>query len=119
MNYFKPEDFKCKCGQCDGGSMDAVFLEDLFKARELAQTPYVITSAYRCKEHNRKVGGKENSAHLRGRAVDIKLPTSQSAFKVIKSLMDVGFVRIGYNSKYHFVHVDNDPTLPQGVFFDY
>lgn len=26
MNYFKPEEFKCKCGKCDGGSMDAALV---------------------------------------------------------------------------------------------
>ena len=119
MNYFKPEEFRCKCGKCDGGSMDAALVKNLNEARRLAQVPFVITSAYRCKTHNKAIGGAENSAHTRGHAVDIRIPTSGIAYHVIKSLLDVGFTRIGYNSKHSFIHVDNDPSLPPNVFFDY
>lgn len=119
MNYFKPEEFKCKCGKCDGGSMDAAFVEKLNQARHLAQIPFVITSAFRCEQHNKNVGGKPNSAHLRGKAVDLKFKDSQSAFKILQALISVGFNRVGYNQKNSFFHVDNDSTLPQNVFFDY
>lgn len=34
MNYFKPEEFKCKCGKCDGGSMDAALVSKLNEARK-------------------------------------------------------------------------------------
>lgn len=119
MNYFRPEEFKCKCGKCSGGSMDADLVSKLNEARRLAQVPFVITSAYRCAAHNKAIGGAKNSAHTRGNAVDIKIPNSNIAFRVIKSLMDVGFTRIGYNQKHLFIHVDNDKTLPQEVFFDY
>lgn len=119
MDYFKPEEFKCKCGKCDGGKMDAVFVDKLNQARYLAQVPFVITSAYRCAVHNKAVGGKPNSAHLRGLAVDIKFNNSVQAFAILHSLLVAGFLRVGYNQKHGFFHVDSDPTLPQKVFFDY
>lgn len=99
--------------------MDAAFVDKLNQARHLAQTPFVITSAYRCAAHNKAVGGKPNSAHLRGLAVDIKFSNGVQAFAVLHSLLAVGFVRVGYNQKHGFFHVDSDPTLPQKVFFDY
>lgn len=40
--------------------------------RECYKKPIIITSGYRCKELNTKVGGKPNSKHLKGLAVDIK-----------------------------------------------
>lgn len=119
MTYFKPEEFKCKCGKCDGGVMNTAFVDRLNKARHLAKVPFIITSAYRCAAHNKAVGGKANSAHLRGLAVDIKFNNSVHAFAILQSLLAVGFERVGYNQKHGFFHVDSDPTLPQKVFFDY
>jgi zinc D-Ala-D-Ala carboxypeptidase len=119
MIYFKPEEFKCKCGTCDGGIMDDHFVKKLTEARKLANIPFKITSGYRCTTHNKKEGGKSNSAHLRGLAVDIKLKNSNAAFHIISSLLAIGFKRVGYNQKHMFVHVDDDPSLPQHVFFNY
>lgn len=121
MQYFKPEEFSCKCGKCGIGfnQMNPSTLTMLNQARVIAGVPFIITSAYRCEEHNRNVGGTSNSAHLRGYAVDIKIRSSSDAMKILKALISVGFNRIGYNSSTKFFHVDNDPTLPPEVFFDY
>ena len=53
-------------------NMDADFLAKLDEARELANIPFTINSAYRSPEQNARVGGKPNSSHLRGLAVDIE-----------------------------------------------
>ena len=119
MNYFKPEEFKCKCGKCDGGKMNDDFIDMLNKARHAAQTAFVITSGYRCESHNKAVGGKPDSAHLRGLAVDIKFSSSAQAMRILSALIGVGFKRIGYNQKHGFFHVDSDGSLPQNVFFNY
>lgn len=47
-------------------------MDRLDEIREGWGKPIVITSGYRCKELNEKVGGKPTSQHLRGEAVDIK-----------------------------------------------
>lgn len=121
MKYFKPEEFACKCGKCGKGfaDMKPELLSMLEDARALAGVPFKITSAYRCEAHNKASGGKDNSAHLRGYAVDIKAPTSQAAFKILTSLFEVGFLRVFYNDKHKFFHADCDPTLPQEVFSGY
>lgn len=42
----------------------------LVPIREKFATPMIITSGYRCEELNRLVGGKDNSQHRKGEAVD-------------------------------------------------
>ena len=52
-------------------NMDKNFLIKLDEAREYAQIPFTINSAWRSIEDNKRVGGKPNSSHLKGLAVDI------------------------------------------------
>ena len=72
--YFKEIEYK----------MDKDFLAKLDKAREYANIPFVINSAYRSPEHNAKIGGKPNSSHLKGLAVDIKATNSRTRYRVFK-----------------------------------
>lgn len=116
MKYFKIEEFKCKCG-CGRNEMMPSTLEKIDKARELAGIPFKITSGYRCKAHNAAVGGKSEGAHTSGYAVDIEASTSPSRYLIIKSLLEVGFTRIGVGST--FIHADDDPTKPQKVIWEY
>lgn len=106
-NFFDYE-FSCPC--CGRLKMDKSFLDQLQKARDTAQIPFVITSGYRCENHNRKVGGKSDSSHLVGRAADIETSSSLTRFLVIFGLTIAGFKRIGISK--NFVHVDNDPSKP-------
>lgn len=84
-------------------------------ARGIAGTPFVITSGLRSPEKNREVGGKANSAHLTGEAVDIACTDSAKRFKIVTALLNVGFKRIEVTNKH--IHVDVSKTLPQNVFF--
>ena len=70
----------------------------------------VINSGYRDKEHNRKVNGVSNSAHLRGYAVDIAIYSRKHRRRLVKALEAAGFKRIGIYPTH--VHADNDPSLP-------
>lgn len=88
--------------------LDPGFVEQLVEARHLAKTPFVLTETV-------ATGGSHvaNTAHARGLAVDIRAHDSVTRFKIVKALLDAGFVRIGvYNAH---VHADADVSLPQGV----
>jgi len=98
-------------------NMNVNFLAKLDEAREIAEIPFIINSAYRTKEHNKKIGGKPNSSHLIGLAVDIKAIDSRTRFLVLQALISVGFNRIGIADT--FIHVDLDGSKSQNVIWTY
>ena len=91
-------------------------VELLNLARGIAHTPFVITSGFRTPEHNMEIGGASNSAHLRGLAVDLRVTDSNTRFKIVSALLEIGFRRIVVYASDGHLHVDCDPTLPQDVF---
>lgn len=103
--------------EIDDGNMNQDFLSKLDEARELAGIPFKINSAYRSPEHNAKIGGKPNSSHLRGLAVDISVTNSRQRFIVLEALIKVGFNRIGIANA--FIHVDDDKEKSERVVWTY
>lgn len=69
---FKPEEFKCSCGHCNGYPtyMKQVELKHLQKIRNHYKKPMAITSGLRCGYENSRVGGVANSGHTKGYAAD-------------------------------------------------
>lgn len=112
VNYFPEEPWACKCG-CGFDKIDEGLVQKLQEARAMAKIPFVITSACRCEEQNKKVGGKEKSAHLRGLAVDIACQRSTDRFLMVQCLMIAGFSRIEVAPRH--IHVDMMPEAPQNV----
>jgi len=115
LNYFTLDEFRCPC--CGEVHMNEKFLYMLDLARTTAGIPFAITSGYRCEKHNKEVGGKPNSAHLKGYAVDIACSTSSSRYAILYSLIKAGFNRIGIADS--FIHCDIDPDLPKNVIWTY
>jgi len=97
--------------------MSDAFIEDLNIARHLANTPFIINSGVRCPAHNKRVGGLPSSSHQLGLAVDIKANDSESRFKIMQGLIQVGFTRIGIHKT--FIHVDIDRTKPVNLIWLY
>lgn len=134
MNFFKFSEFDCKgnCETCSQGSsgkinMDADFLERLDHARAIVKgnTPFVITSGYRCEAHNKRVGGRQKSpsskgsSHMYGCAADIAATSSSARFNITQALLEAGFNRIGISAKGGFIHVDSDSDKSRNVLFLY
>ena len=108
MKYFKTSDFTCKCG-CGKNNISTGLTALLDELREKIDTPIIINSGCRCVSHNKAVGGKMNSAHVDGLAVDIKVNNSPMRFKIISTACKLGFVRIGIGET--FIHLDIDLVL--------
>ncbi|NPB07460.1 MAG: peptidase M15 [Aquificae bacterium] len=108
IKYFKPEEFLCKhCGRVKIESRIVEILEEL---RRSLKKPLIITSAYRCPVHNRRIGGVRNSAHTKGYAVDIRCGNGEDRQRIVEFLLKKGVKRIGIHR--NFIHFDLDPKKP-------
>jgi uncharacterized protein YcbK (DUF882 family) len=110
---FSRSEFACKCG-CGLDSIDPALVNMLQDSRDATALTYVIASGCRCERHNREIGGKPNSAHIRGKAADIICVGSQMRYKIVKDLI-TRFRRVEVCNEW--IHVDIDSTLPQDVLF--
>lgn len=115
MSYFKSGEFTCPC--CGKVIVSGWLIHLLNKIREPLGIPMIVSSGYRCKKRNKKVGGKKDSAHRRGTAADIKCPNSAIRYLIIKYALEAGFKRIGIGSD--FIHLDVDDELPIEVLWTY
>jgi hypothetical protein len=115
-NYFEDNELMCKCG-CEELTFDADFKNTLNHVRHLYGKPIYITSGYRCHKHNKAVGGKDNSAHTKGLAVDMKCENSKDRYELIGIFYRLGIERIGVSGK--FLHIDKDTTKPSPVIWTY
>ena len=117
MKHFEEHDFDSPDLEGSGSLMDCEFLEKLDQAREIADIPFVINSGFRTVRHNKKVGGKSESSHLKGLAVDISCTDSRSRYYIITALLEAGFTRIGVGKS--FIHVDDDKEKSPDVIWAY
>lgn len=100
--HFTTDEFKCKhCGLMV--KIDQQLLEKLEKLRELSGGPIVVTSGYRCPQHNAAIGGARDSYHVKGMAADIK-SAGISPEKLAEMADKIGFSGIGIYASW--VHLD-------------
>lgn len=111
---FKKSEFDCKCG-CEMPEDVLVNITKLANqlqyVRDCVAMPITINSAYRCPEHNAKVGGLKTSQHLLGKAADITIQSLKPAevYALIEELIDMGHMLQGGLGLYEekgFVHYD-------------
>ena len=75
-DHFRRIEFRCRCGDCIHSkipAVDSVLLTALVDLRSHFMLPVDITSAWRCENYNKIVGGAEGSRHIYGIAVDLKV----------------------------------------------
>jgi len=123
FKYFKLEDFACKCG-CGMNKMQESFIRKLDDLREEVGFPLMVTSGYRCPEHNRKVSSTgERGPHTTGRAADLGVDRGK-ALKVLEVALKGTFTGIGIQQKGagRFIHLDdllNDIGQPRPTIWSY
>lgn len=113
IKYFKSSEFDSKDSVGSGEHMKIDFVSMLDDARENAGVPFKLTSGFRTPAYNKKVGGTENSSHMKYCAVDISAKTSTQRFLIIEACINAGFSRIGIGK--NFIHVDNDKSKSKEV----
>jgi uncharacterized protein YcbK (DUF882 family) len=87
----------------------AILAEQLEVLREYLGKPIKVTSGYRSKEHNAKIGGAKNSTHVNGMAADIKVSNSPplEVYNAIEKLIADGKMKQGGLGLYQsWVHYD-------------
>jgi len=123
FKHFKWKEFDCKSGKGKGiDNMKMNFICMLDDAREIAGIPFKITSGYRTPAHNqalREEGyrASKNSSHMKGIAADISAYDPITRFKILQSLLKVGFNRIGIAET--FIHCDMDIEKTQNLIWTY
>jgi len=76
--HFTGREFRCKCGKCQITLVSGKLLYFCEILRKLWQGPIVVTSGYRCQEHNRSLNNSAvHSWHMSGHAVDFALPLEE------------------------------------------
>jgi zinc D-Ala-D-Ala carboxypeptidase len=101
--YFSREELKCPCG-CERCEMDVGFLMALDILRDHWRAPLVPNSAFRCRKHNKAVGGEDESMHIYGRAVDFPIKPNER-YKFVELVIELGFHGIGIMA--NAIHLDN------------
>lgn len=109
MKPFTLDDFDCKC--CGKNWTDVEIVKRMNRVQQDLQEPVTITSGYRCDEHNLAVGGKKNSQHRLGRAVDCKAKNMDRLYEVMARY----FQALG-DGRPHFVHGDLRPEYLRWVY---
>jgi len=107
---FDRVEFACPCG-CGFDEIDLGLVDTLQRIRDVLGVPLRINSGCRCLAHNQAVGGVPDSAHRRGRAADVSCWDAETRFRLMKAALGFDFLRIGVAKTY--MHLDNDPFLPE------
>jgi len=110
--HFSRKEFDCQCG-CGTGEISMELVELLELARLEYDKPMRINSGIRCLNHNRSIGSRDTSSHIKCLAADIGCTDMGERHKLLQILLKQ-FDRVGVHKK--FIHVDVDTEKPKGVF---
>ncbi len=103
---FNLREFQCKC--CGQVKLQHSFLVKLQGFRDTLGVPIVSNSSYRCEINNERCGGRPNSYHRLGRAVDIIVHhTGMTMDELYRAAVAYGWGGVIAYPKKGIVHVDN------------
>ena len=113
-NFYLRE-FACRCqsGRCHMTLVHPRLIETLQTLRDLSARPLIVTSGFRCKTHNKIVGGRPRSYHTRGMAADILCRQLEQVEELALAAADIPAVGgVGRYPSRLFVHIDVRPREP-------
>lgn len=100
---FCREEFTCRCG-CDYRAINPAIVQRLQVIRDIVDLPILILSGCRCKKHNTKIKGAQNSEHLIGNAVDFRIEEySMQHLAIMLTEWSGGF---NFYKPENFIHID-------------
>ena len=108
VQYFKKDEFRCKCGRfCDGFPVqpERKLLTLADRVRGHFGAPMIVSSGVRCKTHNANVGGASASRHMSGKAMDFTI-RGKTASEVLAFVQNQDDVRYAYAIDGSYVHMD-------------
>jgi GH25 family lysozyme M1 (1,4-beta-N-acetylmuramidase) len=110
--HFSVGEFRCKCGRSHEFKVDDSLVSNLEKLfSKLDCSKIIVTSGYRCVQHDKNVGGSGSGQHVEGTAADICC-YGQDGKPIDSRLVcceaqDIGFKGIAnINMTYQYTHVD-------------
>lgn len=110
--HFNTAEFRCKCGKKHIIKIDSKLikkLEELYSTLKCSKI--IVTSGYRCEDHDKAVGGSGSGQHTLGTAADIicyDVNGDIISSKIVSCVaQDLGFMGIGnINNNYQAIHLD-------------
>ena len=110
--HFNAREFRCQCGQSHETLIASELvdkLETLYTALNCSKI--IVTSGYRCPEHDKAVGGTSSGQHTKGTAADVCCYRQDgqpiSSKTVCCKAQDLGFTGIAnITSSYQYTHLD-------------
>ncbi len=110
VRHFQASEFACRCG-CGGNAIQPGLVYKLDELREAFGKALVVTSGYRCPDHNERVSTTGRTGpHTTGLAADIAV-SGRDAVTVLRLALAAGFGGIGVQQKGggRFLHLDLIP----------
>jgi len=105
--YFTPVEMESPDKLDSGYDMNQYFMDRLEALRQFMEVPFHINSGFRTQSHNEAVGGGKRSAHMLGRAADIKwdMLDINGKNRMLKKAWELGFT--GFGVAQTFLHLDD------------
>ena len=100
--HFSRAEMACSCG-CGLDTMDVETLKIADECRDFAGHSITPSSAARCMDHNRAIRSKDDSQHVKCRALDLPVREPKELYKFLCNRYPNQYGFGLYNS---FVHVD-------------
>lgn len=111
--HFSQWEFQCAEPACNLSDMDEQLMQMLDDARDIANIPFRVNSAYRSKDWEILHHRDGSSSHTKGCAIDIRCLNSNQRSIMLNAFVRAGFRRIGIYPR--FIHVDCDRSKPDAV----